>query len=86
MDKAPYYAIELRAAGVGSTHAGLRIDGTARVFGTNGAPMAGLYAAGECTGGVMAHYVGGGNSLLNNFVFGRIAGREAAAFAARGQQ
>lgn len=75
----PFYAIELRAAGVGSTHAGLRIDREARVYDREGSPIPGLFAAGECTGGVMAHYVGGGNSLLNNFVFGRIAGRSAAA-------
>ena len=74
----PWYAIELRPAGVGSTHAGLRIDTQARVYDTGGEPIPGLFAAGECTGGVMAHYVGGGNSLLNNFVFGRVAGRNAA--------
>lgn len=74
----PFYAIELRPAGVGSTHAGLRIDADACVYSREGRPIPGLFAAGECTGGVMAHYVGGGNSLLNNFVFGRIAGRNAA--------
>lgn len=77
----PFYAVELRAAGVGSTHAGLRIDTAAQVYDRAGSPIPGLFAAGECTGGVMAHYVGGGNSLLNNFVLGRIAGRNAAASA-----
>ena len=81
--QAPFYAIELRATGVGSTHAGLRIDAETQVIGTNGRPIAGLYCAGECAGGVMKFYAGGGNSLLNCFVFGRLAGRNAAAFARR---
>lgn len=76
--KPPYYAVELRAAGVGTTHTGLRIDRETRVIGTHGRRIPGLYAAGECAGGVMRYYVGGGNSLLNNFVFGRVAGRNAA--------
>jgi len=76
--KPPFYAVELRAAGVGTTHTGLRIDREAQVIGTHGARIKGLYCAGECAGGVMRYYVGGGNSLLNNFVYGRVAGRNAA--------
>ncbi|MCY4426032.1 MAG: hypothetical protein OXC05_03240 [Halieaceae bacterium] len=41
------------------------------------------YAAGECTGGIMKYYLGGGNSLLNCFVYGRIAGKNAADSAVR---
>jgi flavocytochrome c len=78
MTEPPYYAIELRAAAVGTTHTGLRIDTSAHVIGTNGKWIKGLYAAGECTGGIMRYYVGGGNSLLNNFVYGREAGKNAA--------
>jgi len=81
LDKPPFYAVELRPTCVGTTHTGLRIDVETRVIGRNGRPIAGLYAAGECTGGVMKYYAGGGNSLLNNFVFGRVAGRNAAALA-----
>ena len=79
----PFYAIELRAAAVGTTHTGLRIDREARVIGRNGVLVKGLYAAGECTGGIMKYYVGGGNSLLNCFVYGRIAGKNAADSAMR---
>jgi fumarate reductase flavoprotein subunit len=40
----------------------------------------GLFAAGECTGGVLGGiYVGSGNSYTNCLVYGRIAGRNAAA-------
>ena len=81
LENPPFYAIELRAAGVGTTHAGLRIDSETRVYNTQGRPISGLFAAGECTGGVMSYYVMGGASMCNNFVFGRIAGRNAAAVA-----
>ena len=43
----------------------------------------GLFAAGECTGGVIGPaYVGSGNSYANCVVFGRVAGAGAAAVAA----
>ena len=53
---------------------GLRIDARCR---TN---IPGLYAAGEVTGGVHGENRLMGNSLLDILVFGRIAGREAAAY------
>jgi flavocytochrome c len=75
----PYYAVELRPAIVGMTFAGLRIDERARVLDTAGRPIAGLYAAGEVTGGLMGQiYPAGGTSIGNALVFGRIAGAEAA--------
>ncbi|GAB6154615.1 hypothetical protein JCM17380_33650 [Desulfosporosinus burensis] len=37
----------------------------------------GLYAAGECSGGVQGRNRLGGNSLLDIFVFGRISGKDA---------
>jgi hypothetical protein len=44
--------------------------------------LAGLFAACECTGGVLGEvYMGSGNSLSNCLSFGRIAGRSAAACA-----
>ena len=41
-------------------------------------PVLGLYAAGEVTGGVHGKFRLGGSGLLDAFVFGRIAGRNAA--------
>jgi fumarate reductase flavoprotein subunit len=76
---APYYAVQVRPVTVNLTACGLRIDGHARVLGSNGEPIAGLYAAGECTGGIIKTYIGSGNSLANACGFGRIAGEEAAA-------
>lgn len=75
----PFYAVEMRPAIVCLTSTGLRIDTHARVIGQDGKPIAGLYAAGETTGGVLGErYIGGGNSVANAVVFGRIAGRTAA--------
>jgi fumarate reductase flavoprotein subunit len=78
LDTAPYYAVEVRGATVNLTACGLRIDERARVLGQQGPPIPGLYAAGECTGGVIKTYIGSGNSLANACGFGRIAGEEAA--------
>lgn len=80
---APFYIAELRPAAVVATAYGLRIDQSAQVLGDS-APIPGLYAAGECTGGVMgAEYVGSGNSLANSFTMGRVAGENAAKAATR---
>lgn len=80
----PFYAVEIRASTFGMTAAGLRIDPEARVYSVDELPIAGLFAAGETAGGVFGDlYVGGGNAIANAIVYGRIAGRRAAA-AARG--
>jgi fumarate reductase flavoprotein subunit len=76
----PFYAVEVRLTQLGLTSVGLRIDAGARVVGEASAPVPGLFAAGECTGGVLGDvYMGSGNSLANCLTFGRIAGRSAAA-------
>lgn len=78
----PFYAVEIRPSTFGMTAAGLRIDPDARVYSVDEIPIAGLYAAGETAGGVFGdRYVGGGNAITNAIVYGRIAGREAAAAA-----
>lgn len=57
---------------------GVRIDTMARVLGQESSPIEGAFAAGEVTGGVHGRNRLVGNGLLDNVVFGRIAGREAA--------
>lgn len=57
---------------------GIRIDEKARVLRGDGSVIEGLYAAGETAGGVHGKGRLGGNALTAAFVFGRIAGREAA--------
>lgn len=80
--QAPFYAATVRAAIICWTGTGLRIDRTARVLDGAGCPVPGLFAAGETTGGMFGEcYAAGGASIANAIVFGRIAGREAAALA-----
>jgi fumarate reductase flavoprotein subunit len=81
----PFYGAELRPATVALTSAGLRIDVDGRVLDETSSAIPGLFAAGECTGGVLGDvYIGSGNSYSNCVVFGRAAGRAAARGAARG--
>ena len=76
---APFYAAKIRAAIICWTGTGLRIDREARVLDAAGRPIAGLYAAGETTGGMFGEcYASGGASIGNAVVFGRIAGANAA--------
>lgn len=76
---APLYGAELRPATVCSTAYGLRITPRAEVLGVDGRPIPGLYAAGECTGGVVgAQYVGSGNNYANCCAVGHLAGERAA--------
>jgi fumarate reductase flavoprotein subunit len=75
----PYYAVEIKPAIVCLTSTGLRIDQDTHVLDQGDAVIKGLYAAGETTGGVLGErYIGGGNSIANAIVFGRIAGNRAA--------
>jgi hypothetical protein len=79
IDSPPYYATELRLSVLCLTSMGLRIDPDARVYDNRTRPVPGLYAAGECAGGVLGDiYVGSGNSWANCVTYGRIAGRSAA--------
>lgn len=78
IETAPFYAYPSTAVVFG-TYCGLRIDEHARVLDTNGAPIPGLYAAGEVTGGFHGAAYMTGSALGKAVVFGRIAGHEAAA-------
>lgn len=74
----PCYAVEVRPVAVNHTGFGLRIDEYARVIGQDGRTIDGLFAAGECTGGIAGvTYMGSGSSLASACGFGRIAGEEA---------
>ncbi|GAA1518328.1 FAD-dependent oxidoreductase [Nocardioides humi] len=83
VESGPFYAVELRPAIIGITFGGLRIDDAARVLDTAGRPIPGLHAAGEVAGGLDADvYAGGGTSIGNALVFGRVAARTAVGVAA----
>jgi tricarballylate dehydrogenase len=78
LDCPPFLAYPLVGA-IAYTFGGLATDERARVL-RDGAPIAGLYAAGEITG----HFYGtapNAVAVLRALVFGRIAGREAVDYA-----
>ena len=80
LEREPFYAVEVGPA-VHHTMGGVEIDVDARVLDGTGAPIPGLFAAGECTGGVHGANRLGGNALADIITFGRIAGRSAASAA-----
>ena len=61
------------------TMGGVAFNDGAQVLGEDGAAVRGLWAAGEVTGGLHGDNRLGGSSLLECVVYGRVAGREAAA-------
>lgn len=74
--KAPFHAYPIISANV-FTFGGVKIDQHARVLNGDGAPIRGLYAAGEIIGTFYRNYTGA-TSVLKGLVFGRAAGAEAA--------
>jgi len=77
LDTPPFEAYAV-TCGITFTFGGLRINTDAQVISTDGEPIAGLFAAGELTGGVFYFNYPGGTGLTNGSVFGRIAGENAA--------
>jgi tricarballylate dehydrogenase len=80
LDTPPYvgYAV---TTGITFTFGGLKIDNAARVIDCEQRPIPGLFAAGELVGGLFYHNYPGGAGLMAGAVFGRLAGRSAAAAA-----
>jgi flavocytochrome c len=74
----PFYVARLWPK-VHHTMGGLVINKDAQVIGFNLKPVKGLYAAGEITGGVHGAVRLGGVAMADCLVFGRIAGKSAAA-------
>ena len=81
LSTAPFYAIKI-APGIHHTMGGIKINTATEVLDTEGNVIPGLYAAGETTGGVHGGNRIGGNAVCDFVVFGRIAGANAADFAA----
>ena len=74
-DNPDYYAVEIHPAAQG-TFGGLKVNTSAQVINTDGEVIPGLYAAGETAG----EGTQGECPLVENTVFGTIAGEGAAAF------
>jgi fumarate reductase flavoprotein subunit len=83
IDQSPFYAYPSTSA-VLATYAGLAFDAQGRVIDVYGQPIAGLYAAGEVTGGFHGAAYMTGSSLGKSAIFGRIAGTHAAAYGRQG--
>ncbi len=78
LDTPPYLAFAV-TCGITFTFGGVRIDADARVLDRAGRVIPGLHAAGELIGGLFYHNYPGGSGLTSGAVFGRRAGRTAAA-------
>jgi len=79
LDKPPYEAYAV-TTGITFTFGGLKITNDTQVEDTTGHPIPGLFAAGEIVGGLFYHNYASGTGLMAGAVFGRIAGRNAAAY------
>ena len=81
IEVAPFYAVELKSGALG-TNGGARTNASAQILDVDGAPIAGLFGAGNViscpTGSV---YAGAGGTLGPALTFGYIAGRAAARLA-----
>jgi tricarballylate dehydrogenase len=81
IDRAPFYGFPLRP-GITFTYMGVAVDECARVVDRNGKPFQNVFAAGEImSGNILTKGYLGGFGLTIGSVFGRLAGREAAAHA-----
>ena len=78
IDSPPYTAFSV-ASGITFTYGGVQIDPQARVIDTEDNPIPNLYATGEITGNFFYHNYPGGAGLMRGAVFGREAGKTAAA-------
>ena len=75
-----FYATQMWLCNVSLIACGPRVDAAGRVLDEGSQAIPGLYAAGECAGGVLGDvYMGSGNGLASAVTFGRIAGASAAA-------
>ena len=77
LDTPPFEAYAV-TCGITFSFGGLKINTDAQVISSDGAPIPGLYAAGELVGGIFWFNYPGGTGLTNGSVFGRIAGTNAA--------
>ncbi|MEX2453552.1 MAG: FAD-dependent tricarballylate dehydrogenase TcuA, partial [Rhodospirillaceae bacterium] len=79
IETAPYYAYPVRP-GITFTYLGTRVNKEARMIMNDGKPAANMFAAGEImSGNVLGRGYAAGIGMTIGSVFGRIAGREAAA-------
>lgn len=78
IDTAPFYATKVTFA-EGNESTGVKINTKAQVIDVTGQLIPRLYAAGRTSGGQFGLYPGCGTSIMTCLIFGRIAGKSAAA-------
>jgi succinate dehydrogenase/fumarate reductase flavoprotein subunit len=74
-----FYAFYPLVPAITLSFGGIRINGKGQVLEADGRIIPGLFAAGECAGGLFYDDYIGGSSLANCLVMGRVTGRGAAA-------
>lgn len=77
LTEGPWYACQ-KVPTVHHTMGGIRIDETGQALDAQGKAVQGLYACGECTGGIHGSNRLGGNAIADIMTFGRSAGVHAA--------
>ena len=76
----PFCAIDMNVSTCSfHTLGGLKINEKSQVISIDGSPIDGLYAAGRTACAIFGRYPGSGSSIAEALIFGRIAGKEAAA-------
>ena len=81
LDTPPFHAYAI-TCGITFTFGGVRVSPRAAVQSVAGRDIPGLYTAGEMVGGLFYFNYPSGTGLVSGAVFGRIAGTEAAQYAA----
>ncbi len=76
IDRPPYKAFAV-ACGITFTYGGLKIDPQCAVLTADDAPIPGLWAAGELTGGFFYHNYPSGSGLMRGSITGHVAATEA---------
>lgn len=77
IEEPPFYGYPV-TGGITFSFGGIATDTGARVLDTRDEPIEGLYAAGNCTGGILYNNYPAGTALVKAAVFGKIAGENAA--------
>ena len=77
LTEGPWYACK-KVPTVHHTMGGIRINVDSQALDASGKPIDGLYAVGECTGGIHGSNRLGGNAIADIMTFGRSAGLHAA--------
>lgn len=78
IEKAPFYGF-MFSGGMTATFGGPKINKKAEILNTEGAPIPGLYGAGNAVGGIFYDNYLDGSQLTAAVIWGRVAAREALA-------